>query len=167
MKVDLHPELDKSVMLNEKEHKHNQKIIGIGQWIITSGRSGMRYAVSSLNRFCAAPKGGHLKMPKYMLGYSKKYSKRPDYINRKSPQIIEKKCKCIIPNHNFGTQYHYFKEKSDSRLPELLVDELILSVFCDADHGHDKTTGRSISGVTVTDIAALGKILCVRVNATD
>ena len=27
------------------------------------------------------------------------------------------------------------------------MDELDLHVFCDADHGHDKVTGRSITGI--------------------
>ena len=29
------------------------------------------------------------------------------------------------------------------------MDELKISIFCDANHGHDKVTGRSITGIIV------------------
>ena len=48
---------------------------------------------------------------------------------------------------DFGTQYSYFEEELDPRFPEPLLEELDLHVFRDADHGHDKVTGRSITGI--------------------
>ena len=30
-----------------------------------------------------------------------------------------------------------------------MVDELKISIFCDANHGHDKVTGRSITGIII------------------
>ena len=60
MKVDLYPELDKSDMLNDKEQKYYQKILGVAQWIIPLGRFDICYAVASLSRFAAAPREGHL-----------------------------------------------------------------------------------------------------------
>ena len=89
MKVDIHPELDNSEMLNDKEHKHFQKIMGMAQWIVTSGRFDICHAVASLSRFAAAPRKGHLEMARYMLGYLKKYPKKGYYINEKDPEIID------------------------------------------------------------------------------
>ena len=149
MKVDIHPELDSSEMLNDKEHKHFQKIMGIAQWIVTSGRFDICHAVASLSRFAAAPRRGHLDMARYMLGYLKKYPKKGYYINEKDPQIIDNHYEKLIPEHDFGTQYHYFKEEIDPRFPEPVVDELKISIFCDANHGHDKVTGRSITGIII------------------
>ena len=51
--------------------------------------------------------------------------------------------------HDFGTQYHYFKEELDPRFPEPKIEELKISIFCDANHEHDKRTGRSITGIIV------------------
>ena len=48
---------------------------------------------------------------------------------------------------DFGYQYDYFEEEIDPRFPEALIDELELNIFCDADHAHDKITGRSITGL--------------------
>ena len=50
-----HPELDKTPICNEKDHKHFQFIIGVCQWLIVSGRFDLSYAVSSLSRFSCAP----------------------------------------------------------------------------------------------------------------
>eukprot|EP00957_Ditylum_brightwellii_P155307 11823023-Ditylum_brightwellii.AAC.1 len=35
----------------------------------------------------------------------------------------------------------------DPRFPEPLVGELDITFFCDSDHGHDKVTGRSVTGL--------------------
>ena len=50
-------------------------------------------------------------------------------------------------NIDFGNQYAYFKEDMDPRFPAPLLDELDLNIFVDADHCHDKVTGRSITGL--------------------
>ena len=106
-------------------------------------------AVASLSRFAAAPREGHLKMAIYMMGYLKKYPKKGYYINEKDPEIIDNDYEKLVTGHDFGTQYHYFKEEIDPRFPEPVVDELKISIFCDANHGHDKVTGRSITGIIV------------------
>ena len=96
MKVDVHPELDDSDLLDDKEHKQYQKILSIAQWIVTSGRFDICHAVASLSRFFVAPRKRHLELTRYMLGYLKKYPKKGYYINGKEPEIInsdyEKNC---------------------------------------------------------------------------
>ena len=47
----------------------------------------------------------------------------------------------------FGHQYQYFKEEHDPKFPEPTIPELDITIFCDADHGHDLVTGRSITGI--------------------
>ena len=69
MKVDLHLELDKSDMLNDKEHKHYQIILRIAQWIITSRSFDICHVVASLSRFHTVPREGHLEMARHKLGY--------------------------------------------------------------------------------------------------
>eukprot|EP00957_Ditylum_brightwellii_P049452 3751909-Ditylum_brightwellii.AAC.1 len=48
---------------------------------------------------------------------------------------------------DFGTQHSYFHEELDLRPPDPLTDNLDREIFCDANHGHGKATGRSITGI--------------------
>eukprot|EP00980_Cylindrotheca_fusiformis_P019026 scaffold6396_cov63-Cylindrotheca_fusiformis.AAC.1 len=38
----------------------------------------------------------------------------------------------------------------DPRFPAPLMDELAINIFVDADHAHDKVSGRSITGLLAT-----------------
>ena len=67
-------------------------------------------------------------------------------MNPKNPQISPQ-YEEVDFKEDFGNQYCYFEEEIDPRFPEPLMKELPISIFCDADHGHDKTTGRSITGI--------------------
>jgi hypothetical protein len=49
-----HPELDETPLLSEDGIKHFQRIIGVCQWLIVSGRFDLCYAITSLSRFSAA-----------------------------------------------------------------------------------------------------------------
>ena len=62
MAMDPHPELDDSKLLSTEEHKHDQHIIGLGQWIVLTGRIDIMYAISSLTRFASSPRKQHLIM---------------------------------------------------------------------------------------------------------
>ena len=118
--------------------------MGICQWILTSGRFDITFAVANLSRFAASPREGHLKRAEKIFGYLKKYTKRGYIIDPRDP-IVNIKYEKVIPD--FGNQYSDFKEEKDERLPVPLMKELALNIFVDANHGHDKVTGRSISGI--------------------
>ena len=62
MPCDAHPELDNTEPLIVIQHKEYQHIIGLGQWITLTGRIDIAYPVSSLARFAANPREGHLKL---------------------------------------------------------------------------------------------------------
>ena len=139
-----HPEEDDSPHLNDEGRQHYQSNIGICQWICTAGRMDIAFAVSSLSRFSQSPREGHLNRTKKILGYLKKYPKRGYIIDPRDP-IVNVEYKTVIPD--FGNQYSDFVEETDLRLPKPLMKELALNIFVDANHGHDKVTGRSISGI--------------------
>ena len=147
MPVDSKPETDTSEILDEAEHKDYQHIVGICQWLVIRGRIDITYAVSSLSRFSTCPRKGHHTLAKKILGYLKKYPKKGIVIDPTPPRISE------YPNtppekfEEFGHQYHYFKEQHDPRFPTQTIPELDVTIFCDADHGHDLVTGRSITGI--------------------
>jgi hypothetical protein len=146
MSPDAHPEMDTSDLLEEAGIRQYQKVIGIGQWLVTAGRFDINFAISSLSRYASAPRKGHLDLAEDILGYIKKYPGRGYLVNPKPPKIDEKYEKIKI-QEDFGGQYKYFHEDLDPRFPEPLVPELDINIFVDANHAHDKITGRSITGI--------------------
>jgi len=141
-----HPEEDDTPKLNPEGITEFQSIMGVCQWISTAGRLDITYAVSSLSRFCANPREGHLRRAIKILGYLKKYPKRGYFIDPRDP-ILNVKYENIKPD--FGNQYQDFIEEIDDRLPIEKMKELAITIFCDSNHGHDKRTGKSITGIIV------------------
>ena len=76
MATNAHPELDTSPLLSIEKHKEYQHVIGLGQWMILTGRIDIAYSVSSLARFASGPREGHLIMARQILGYLKKHPKK-------------------------------------------------------------------------------------------
>ena len=61
----------------------------MAQWACTIGQLDISFATSSLSRFSAAPREGHLKLAVYMFGYLKKNPNRFLVINSQDPIIPE------------------------------------------------------------------------------
>jgi hypothetical protein len=142
-----HPEEDKSPILDNVLHTEYQSIMGMLQWVVSLCRIDVCFAVSSLSRFCACPREGHLSRALRIWGYLKKYPSRSLSIKSISfPLPGETLDQDLI---NFTEQYAYAKEEIDPRFPRPMGKELDVSVFFDSDHAHDKVTGRSISGVII------------------
>ena len=139
-----HPELDDSPFLNIEKHKEFQHVIGLGQWMILTGRIDIAYSVSSLARFASAPRQGHLEMARRILGYLKKHPKKGILMDPRSP-IFNKLDSTKY--EEFTHQYRHFKEEMDPYFPEPTIKELEITIFCDSDHAHDLVTGRSITGI--------------------
>jgi hypothetical protein len=148
MESKYHPEIDESPLLLEDGTREYQRIIGTCQWLIVAGRFDLCYAISSLSRFSAAPRQGQLQHARRVMGYLRKFPRRGYVINPDSPHF-DPVYKNVEVNCDFGNQYSYFQEDIDPRFPPPLLDELDLNIFVDADHGHDKATGRSITGTLV------------------
>ena len=141
-----HPEEDDSPYLNSDGITEFQSIIGVCQWIQIAGRFDITFAVSSLSRFASNPREGHLNRAYKIFGYLKKYPKRGYVINPQEP-ILNMKYEDLVPD--FGNQYKDFVEEEDKKVPESKMKELPITIFVDANHGHDKRTGKSISGIIV------------------
>jgi hypothetical protein len=73
MVENLKPELDESALLSISGHRGYQQLVGIAQWLITCGRMDLCFAISSLSRFSAAPREGHLKALTRVFKYLKRY----------------------------------------------------------------------------------------------
>jgi len=146
MPTKTHPELDDSPLLNDDKTREYQQIVGVGQWLVVAGRLDITHAIASLSRFSSAPREGHLELAKHLLGYLKKYP-RLGYTVNPAPPSIDHDYQQVELKQDFGNQYAYFNEDLDPRFPVALVPELDINIFVDADHGHDKVTGRSITGL--------------------
>ena len=85
-------------------------------------------------------------LARQVFGYLKKYPKRGYAINPE-PLKIDMSYEKVGIKLDFGTQYGYFQEEIDPRFPMPLIEELQTTIFCDADHGHDRVIGRSITGI--------------------
>ena len=73
------------------------------------------FSVTSLNRFVAHPREGHLKGVIKIYSYLKKYSKKGNVINSRD-SILNTKYEEMIPN--FGNQYSDFVEEKGPKVPE-------------------------------------------------
>ena len=113
---------------------------------MVAGRFDINYAISSLSRYAAAPRKGHLAMAEDILGYLRKYPNHGYTINPKPPNI-DSKYETVKLKEDFGGQYQYFQEDMDPKFPDPLVPEMDINIFVDANHAHDKVTGRSVTGL--------------------
>ena len=139
-----HPEMDDTPLLDKTGVTLYQSIIGTCQWISVAGRMDITFSVASLNRFAAHPREGHLKRAIKIYGYLKKYPKKGYTIDPRDP-ILNIKYEEMKPD--FGNQYSDFIEEQDPKVPDQKMKELEISIFVDSNHGHDKITGKSVTGI--------------------
>ena len=75
------PELDDSRALGDKEHRQHQILMGTLIWVVRLGRSDVAHANSSLLRFSACPREGHLARALRVFGFLKKRPNRRYVVN--------------------------------------------------------------------------------------
>ena len=83
-----HPEDDDTALLNDHYHKIYQQLLGMLNWLVTIGRFDISFATSSLARFVACPRQGHLDRLKHVFGYLKKWPNRRIRIDSGDPMLI-------------------------------------------------------------------------------
>lgn len=149
-----HPELDKSDFLDEGYIRKYQQLVGIGNWLVTITRYDIAFSIASLSRFSSAPREGHLKRLYRVFGYVKRF---PDIsiVMDPTPLDIE------VPEFRWQEDHLLEYPNADNNIvaenDDLVPDDwpqsdgtvVDITIFCDADHGHDKVTGKSITGLFV------------------
>lgn len=149
---DDHPEMDGSALLDDAKHKQYQMLIGILNWIVVIGRIDVCYAVTSLSRFVACPREGHLDRALHVFGYLKKRPNKRIKVDSSDPIIMKNGAEHILDKDLAeGLKEHYpdSEEILDPKLPEPLLNELAVTVYVDSDHAHDKLTRRSVTGLLI------------------
>ena len=104
MKVKEHPNLDDSPLLNEKDHKDFQNMIGVCQWLIVEGIFDLAYFVSSLSRFSSAPQVGHIDLSRKIFCYFNKYPKK-GYVIDPQPLPFDANHEKVQMKYDFGNKY--------------------------------------------------------------
>ena len=66
-----HLELDTSPLLDLDDNRKYQMLLGMLRWMLTIGKPEISQLVSSLNRFGACPREGHLDLTVRSFGYIK------------------------------------------------------------------------------------------------
>ena len=147
-----HPELDASAILTGEDRQKYQMLIGILNWIVALGRLDIAFATSSLSRFVACPRKGHMDRALYVFGYLKKRPNRRYVIDSRDPRIIKNGAERLVDEdltEALKLQYPDSEEMLDPAAPEPLFDEIKITAFVDSDHAHDKLTHRSITGLII------------------
>lgn len=139
------PEIDDSPLLSVEDHRTYQMLIGVAQWLVCCGRMDVNHAVTSLSRFNAAPREGHLEMLLRVFGYLKKFRNKWIQFNPGKFKVE----KANILQADFLEKYSDATEDVEPGLPEPLGTPMQTSICTDSDHAHDVVTRRSITGVLV------------------
>ena len=157
-----HPEDDDSPSLSDTEHTHYQMLIRMLNWMVAIGRFDFAFSTSSLARFVAAPRKGHLDRALHVFGYLKKNPNRRIVIDSRDP-IFEGSESALTKDlaSEFSSVYPDAAEELDPKLPKPLIKELAITGLVDSDHAHDKVTRRSITGILLfvgrTPVFAMSK----------
>ena len=123
-------------------------LIGILNWVTCLGRLDIAFAASSLSRFNACPREGHLNRFLRVFGYLKKTKNRRIIVDSEDPIYVGGEDAMNLDfTQIFNEQYPDAKEEIDVNLPPPLIDEIEITTFVDSDHAHDLITRRSITGI--------------------
>jgi hypothetical protein len=137
-----HPELDSSAPLDTASHRLFQVLIGMAVWIVLLGRLDIAQAVTSLSRFSAAPREGHMERAHRIFAYLKRRKHLAIRLDPRAP-LIDHGSLRSEKEPDFSAIYPDAAEDIDSKLPEPLGPELEITGITDADHAHDHATRRS------------------------
>ena len=117
------------------------------QWLVTIGHPDLCHFVSSLNRFGACPRQYHLDLVIHAFGYIKRHPNteiamdlRPmDYCH------IDLDYHILLPD--FLEDDPHATEELDPSFPDPFGPVLQTSILVDSDHGRDKKTQCSLTGL--------------------
>lgn len=139
-----HPEIDTSPCLDEDGIRKYQSLIGTLQWLITLGRFDISSAVTSMSRFRASPREGHLKRLQRIFGYIRKFKDASIRVRTGEPDLSD------LPDQDFDWTYSVYgetKEQIPDDIPPPLGNSVTLITYKDANLWHDYITGKALTGV--------------------
>jgi hypothetical protein len=119
------------------------------------------YATSAMSRFNMLPREGHLKVFKRILSYLKTFPKRRITIDISYPDHS------IYPFEDHSNWVELYPD-AGNEIPRDLPPEKgqeLMTIYIDADHGHDLVTRRYITGILVLQNKRPIRRICKRQKA--
>ena len=138
-----HPGLDFSTLLGKEQHCLYQQLAGMAEWMVQIGRFDIPFAVTSINRFSAAPREVHIKRPVNIFGYLKNPPGRWKSIVILSYDIrkINGKGANTV---DWLEKYTKVSEYIDEVLPDPRGHTLSTTVYFDSEYAHAQVTRRLV-----------------------
>ena len=139
------PELDTSPELEDNGVIEYQEIVGVLRWSVELGRIDINLKVSLMSLYLASPRIDHLQQVYHVFGYLTQKPKRKLGFDPSEPLISEK----MLKEYYWQDFYKDTKEEIPKDAPEPRGKSFSTHCFVDADHGSNRVTRRSQTGVLV------------------
>jgi hypothetical protein len=137
-----HPEIDTSDLLVGDDISRYRMLIGSGNWAVTLGRFDIHFSISTMGRYSAAPREGHMQAMLRLFGYLKHHMTRKLVIDTTMMDHSE----VNFVKHNWSELYPGAKEELPPDMPEPKGKPIQITTYFDSDHAHDIQTRRSVTG---------------------
>ena len=138
-----HPELDTSEILVGDMAAKYHTMVGQLQWLVTLGRFDIHAQVSTMSRFRAAPRQGHMDRLKKIYAYA---IRTKDYANRFRTVQPDYS---FLPDQDIDWTYSVYgnvQEILPDVIPEPHGEAVITTTTMDANLIHCLATGKSLAG---------------------
>ena len=123
-----HPEEDKSEFLSDSDHKKYHALIGMLVWLVIIGRLDLTFVTSSLSRFVAAPRQGHLKRVLKVFSYIRKSPNKRIVVDSSNPDFLESgNAMDQYFTKLLEGRYPWAKEEIDPEFPSPSLTKLLLN----------------------------------------
>ena len=140
-----HPSVDTSRELDADGTQFYQECIGMLRWAVELGRVDVLLEVALMSQYLACPRQGHLEQVYHIFGYLRQVGKRSIYLDPQYPNISEER----FSSFDWEDFYKDAAEPISPNMPKPRGKPLDMHVFVDSDHGGDKMTRRSQTGVLI------------------
>ena len=140
-----HPSVDTSPELDAEETQFYQECVGILRWAVELGRVDILLEVALMSQYLANPRRGHLDQIYHIFGYLSQVGKRTIYLDPDYPDITQER----FAQFDWTDFYAGAKEPISPNAPEPRGRPIDTHAFVDSDHGGDKITRRSQTGLLI------------------
>ena len=143
--TDYHPEIDNTKELSEEETNVYQSYIGILRWAVEIGRIDLAYTASTLAKFMASPREGHLVALLTVFAYIKKH------MTSKIVVDCEKRDWSDIEwsSGDWSEFYPDAKEELPPNMPKPYGKSVQINLFVDVAHATCLVSRRSTTGIVI------------------
>ena len=139
------PELDCTHELKADGVQWYQELVGSLRWAVEIGRVDILLETSLMSTHLAMPREGHLEQVIHIIGYLKDHKKMRLMFDSSRPNIDERWFK----SYDWFDFYRDANEAIPPNMPEARGNEVIISVFVDANLAGDSKNRRSQTGVLI------------------